>query len=214
MPVTLATDGNAPLAGAAAWSESSDQHPCPPLQEAQLLGAAPSGHGRERPRRLDALRRRPLLHRLRKGGSPNRRLSPSRRVSEVCARARDATDTALERGGARGRRAGTDMHVHVHVCTACERRRGAACVLCVLHGLSMRVCARCTAYPPGERTKTGLRNARRKSKDLEEQLSSMAEAHASMCTHMHAHVHAHAWPCLRTCMCMCMCMSCEHVPFA
>ena len=181
MPVTLATDGNVPLAGAAAWSESSDQHPCPPLQEAQLLGAAPSGHGRERPRRLDALRPRPLLHRLRKGGSPKRRLSPPRRVSEVCARARDATDTALERGGARGRRAGTDMHVHVHVCTACERRRGAACVLCVLHGLSMRVCARCTAYPPGERTKTGLRNARRKSKDLEEQLSSMAEAHASMC---------------------------------
>ena len=148
MPVSLATDGNAPLAGAAAWSESSDQHPCPPLQEAQLLGAAPSGHGRERPRRLDALRRRPLLHRLRKGGSPNRRLSPSRRVSEVCARARDATDTALERGGARGRRAGTDMHMHMHM--HMHMQHAHAMCMCARHvngDVAPRACsACCTAY--------------------------------------------------------------------
>ena len=136
------------------------------------------------------------LPRLRKGRSPNRRLSPPRRwrdsevstgASEVCSRARDAPDAHLKRGGARGRRAATDVHVHdMH--TACARHAHGVCTACArhVHGDAASVhgvctactpyqCARCTAHAPGERTKTGLRNARRKSKDIGEVLSSMAE---------------------------------------
>ena len=125
MPVSLATDGNAPLAGAAAWSESSDQHPCPPLQEAQLLGAALSGHGRERPRRLDALRRRLYCTACAKEGRPiaashHPGESPKSALELEMRQILRSSEAVLE-GGARAWTCTCTctcmcmLHVHVHV---------------------------------------------------------------------------------------------------
>ena len=94
------------------------------------------------------------LPRLRKGRSPNRRLSPPRRwrdsevstgASEVCSRARDAPDAHLKRGGARGRRAATDEHVH-GMCTACARRVHGMYTACARHvhsDVTPRACTAC-----------------------------------------------------------------------
>ena len=206
MPVSLATDGNAPLAGAAAWSESSDQHPCPPLQEAQLLGAAPSGHGRERPRRLDApggalyctacaKEGRPIAASHHPGESPKSAL-------ELEMRQILRSSEAVLEGGARARTCMCMCARHVNgdvaprACTACCTAYRCAYVHVALHihqaSAPRRACATRAGSPRTSRSSSRpWRRRMRLCATCNMCMCMFSCARVAMLAHMHVHVHVH-----------------------
>ena len=203
MPVTLATDGNAPLAGAVAWSESPDQHPCPPLQKARSCsGLHPADMERRGLAAWMPSARRPIAPPAQPEGRPiaashDPGESPKSALELEMRQMLRSSEAVLE-GGARAQ---TCMCM-LHVCTACERRRGAACVHCVLHGLSMRVsytlhciCTR-RAHQDGPAQRAQEVQGPRGAALVHGggacvYMCTRSCAHVSMLAHMHVHAHGH-----------------------
>ena len=149
MPVTLATDGDAPLAGAAAWPKSPDQHlarssQCghPPLQKPQLLRASPLGLQGEAasplgcstaaPHCLACAKEGRLIaasHHLGAGETQKSALVHQKSALELEMHQMLMSSEAVLEGGARPR---TSMYTactrHVHgMCTACTRHVHGMC---------------------------------------------------------------------------------------